>query len=395
MEQAAYKLLESMESSWWYRGRTKALFAALKRAGNGSSEAALDYGAGYGGASSFLGAIAKERYAYEPESDARAKAMTRGYRDVFSTEEEAFARTYNLIGLFDVLEHIEDDKAFLSRAQNALAAEGSLVLTVPAFMFLWSAHDVEHHHFRRYTVGSLKKLLESEGYSVAYASYWNCSLLLPAAVLRLLGNSGGGGLTPHPLLNALFTFVVSVEAAILRWIPLPFGLSIVMVARKAKEKVRKEGLVTKIRFLLRYGISGLTGALIQVVSLYVWVSVLNLKDTYLLGLVVGFVLALIASFLLQKYWAFRDNGKERTPIQFVSYSTVALSGLTLNALLLAGARELSTIFSIDFFQGWYMLAQVFSVGVVSVFNFSMNFLFTFKHARRTGTWKKRSLHSNK
>ncbi len=147
-------------------------------------------------------------------------------------------------------------------------------------------------------------------------------------------------------------------------------------------------------FLLRYGLSGLAGGLTQTVVLYVWVTVLGLTDTYLIGLVVGFIAALILSFLLQKFWAFRDR-ESRSPRQALSYTIVALSGLALNALLLAGAKELFGIIGVDFFAGWYVATQILIVGIVSVFNFSMNFLFTFRHARRAGLWKGTSLDSSK
>lgn len=141
-------------------------------------------------------------------------------------------------------------------------------------------------------------------------------------------------------------------------------------------------------FLARYGISGLTGGAIQVLFLYIWVSLLGLKSTYLLGLVLGFICALIATFALQKYWAFRDKEPNRTLNQLLSYSTVAVLGLTLNSVLLAGAKAVLEWFSLDFFDGWYLIAQIAIVGIVAIFNFSMNFLFTFRHSRRERSWRR-------
>lgn len=139
-------------------------------------------------------------------------------------------------------------------------------------------------------------------------------------------------------------------------------------------------------FLARYGISGITGGAIQVLSLYVWVTLLGLESSYLLGLVLGFICALAATFALQKYWAFRDKESSRTLNQLLSYSTVAVSGLALNALLLAGAEMLFKSLGVDFFHGWYLIVQTGIVCVVAVFNFSMNFLFTFRRARREQSW---------
>lgn len=136
------------------------------------------------------------------------------------------------------------------------------------------------------------------------------------------------------------------------------------------------------RFLLliRYGISGLTGGAIQILFLYAWVTLLGFEKTYLLGVGLGFLVALIVTFLLQKYWAFRDRESSRTSRQFLSYTLVAISGLALNALLLLGAETLCEWLALDFFHGWYLVAQVLIVGIVSIFNFCMNFLFTFRIA---------------
>lgn len=135
------------------------------------------------------------------------------------------------------------------------------------------------------------------------------------------------------------------------------------------------------RFLLliRYGIAGLTGGAIQILFLYVWVTLLGFEKIYLLGLVLGFVIALIITFVLQKYWAFRDQESGRMPRQFLSYTLVAVSGLALNAILLIGAKMLFGWLALDFFHGWYLFAQTGIVCIVSVFNFSMNFLFTFRN----------------
>jgi putative flippase GtrA len=131
-------------------------------------------------------------------------------------------------------------------------------------------------------------------------------------------------------------------------------------------------------FLVRYGVSGVIGGLIQTAFLYVWVSVLGLEKTYLVGLVLGFIVALVVNFLLQKYWTFQDSASHKIPRQLVLYSAVALSGLALNALLLAGSKALFAHLGINFFHGWYVLVQLLIFCIVSVFNLTMNFLFTFR-----------------
>ena len=142
----------------------------------------------------------------------------------------------------------------------------------------------------------------------------------------------------------------------------------------------------RLLFLIRYGISGVIGGAIQVLFLFVWVTLLGLESTYLLGLGLGFIAALIVTFALQKYWAFRDRELSRMSRQLLSYSVVAVSGLALNAVLLAGAKMLFVSLSLDFFHGWYLIVQTGIICVVALFNFGMNFLFTFRHARQQRLW---------
>ena len=136
-----------------------------------------------------------------------------------------------------------------------------------------------------------------------------------------------------------------------------------------------------LSLLARYGISGITGGAIQTLSLFVWVTLLGLEELYLLGLLFGFIMALIITFVLQKYWAFRDRTSHHVARQLVSYTIVAVSGLVLNAALLVGAKILFEWLSVDFFHGWYLVVQTGIVGVVAVFNFFLNFFFTFRQER--------------
>ena len=132
---------------------------------------------------------------------------------------------------------------------------------------------------------------------------------------------------------------------------------------------------------MRYGISGLLGGAIKIFFLFAWVTLLGFQRTYLIGLSIGFVVALLTLFLFQKYWAFRDRNARRAPRQLLSYTAVALSGLALNIVLLASVKAAFGYFSVDFFHGWYVAAEVVITGIVAVFNFSMNLLFTFREAR--------------
>jgi putative flippase GtrA len=143
----------------------------------------------------------------------------------------------------------------------------------------------------------------------------------------------------------------------------------------------------KLGLFLRYGIGGLIGAFVNLAVLFVWVTVLGQEETYLAGLFVGFLLALISTFALQKYWAFKDVSAENLSRQFGLYTLVACSGLLLNAVLLMGAKALFESFSSAFFEGWYLLVQAIAIVIVALSNFCLNYLFTFHRSRDNRTFE--------
>jgi SAM-dependent methyltransferase len=146
-------------------------------------------------------------------------------------EGEAF----DAVLLLDVLEHVEADRASLAALGGRLAPGGRLVVTVPAYRWLWSAHDDANHHVRRYTRAGLVQTAEAAGLRVYEATYYN-TLLFPAAAGarlagRLVGSQGRSGLgIPPPLVNRLLAGVFGAERHLVGRVPLPFGVSVLMVA---------------------------------------------------------------------------------------------------------------------------------------------------------------------
>lgn len=234
MKKEAFQLLHEAESSWWYKGRSLAIRAMLARAKiAGPVDSVLDFGAGFGGMYPELARLSPRVDAFEPDESARAIASQQEYTNTYTTAAEALSKHYSVIGLFDVIEHIEDDAAFLQSLREALTPDGLIVITVPAFQFLWSEHDVAHQHFRRYNKRSLRALLSGAGYEIAAISYWNMLLFIPAALVRLLGRSGSSALGVSGFVHTLLLFVVTLESKILRFILLPFGISLIAVVRKS------------------------------------------------------------------------------------------------------------------------------------------------------------------
>ncbi len=127
---------------------------------------------------------------------------------------------------------MEDDGKTVREIGALLTPQGFFIGTVPAHPFLFGQYDVDAHHFRRYTKKALRAVLEENGFTVEYLGYWNCLLFFPAMLARALGVGSTAALTPHPLIDCLFSLCTYLEAQYLRIGKLPTGLSLVVVAQK-------------------------------------------------------------------------------------------------------------------------------------------------------------------
>jgi hypothetical protein len=138
-----------------------------------------------------------------------------------------------------VIEHLEDDVGAMRELRRIVAPGGALLVTVPAYQWLWSGHDVINHHFRRYTRSSMQRAAEQAGWHQVRTTYFN-SLLLPVAILlrvldrvntRTTESSLDLWVPPEPL-NRLLELPLSLEAKLIhRGGRIPAGLSLLAVFR--------------------------------------------------------------------------------------------------------------------------------------------------------------------
>jgi len=222
---------------WWFVGRRAIIRSIIeKRVRPKDSSRILEAGCGTGGNLAMLGDYGSLE-ALEYDDDARAIARERSGIDVqpgrLPDGIDHVNGPYQLVTLFDVLEHLEEDEASLRSLSKLLASDGKIILTVPALQFLWSDHDVVHHHHRRYSSARLREVLERAGLQVEYISYFN-SLLLPAAILqrlasRLSKKKPAIDEVPSKVLNSFLTKIFSGERLLLNRIRLPLGLSLCAV----------------------------------------------------------------------------------------------------------------------------------------------------------------------
>jgi SAM-dependent methyltransferase len=143
---------------------------------------------------------------------------------------------FDLIALLDVLEHVADDRAALKSIRTKLKPGGKLLVTVPGNPWMWSAHDVSHHHHRRYRRGELKSVAKDAGLEVDFLSPFNSLLFPPIAAARLagrlLGRESADDAMPPALVNRLLRAIFGLEAALIGRVPFPFGVSLAAVLRR-------------------------------------------------------------------------------------------------------------------------------------------------------------------
>lgn len=122
--------------------------------------------------------------------------------------------------------------------------------------------------------------------------------------------------------------------------------------------------------IIKYLIAGGTGAFVNLALLYVLTEIFGLW--YLISTSLAFLTSFFVSFLLQKFWTFGDNDREKMYRQMAAYLAVALANLSLNGLLM--------YFLVGSFRLWYILAQVFVAGAIAVESYFIYKIFIFKQA---------------
>lgn len=236
---------EVEDHSYWYRHRAACIVRLLERFPPGG--AVFDVGGGNGHVSLAMKRAGFAPVVVEPSATAARNARARGLRDVIcATLQDAQFRAGVLpaAGLFDVLEHIEDDHGFLADLARSLRDEGRLYITVPAFGWLWSEHDEQVGHYRRYTLRALRNLLRETGYEVEHACYLFAALAAPIVLCRSLpfrlfgkGRSQQTFVKEHACEGGWLSRGIGGLLAAERWWThggwkVPFGSSCIVVAKK-------------------------------------------------------------------------------------------------------------------------------------------------------------------
>ncbi|MBF0452042.1 MAG: class I SAM-dependent methyltransferase [Candidatus Magnetomorum sp.] len=239
MDQSHFTTIEQIASThWWYQGRRCILTKILNSLHLPEKCQILEMGCASGENLSWLKQFG-DPVGIEPNTWAvqRAKQKNIGtvYQGSLPDHLPEISETFDLITLLDVLEHIENDDLSLLLLKKWITPGGYMVITVPAYSFLWSSLDDINHHKRRYTIHQLKNLLEKNGYSIEYISYFNTFLFPLIYSFRLLdgyfGKAQHSDVTFPHFGNYILKQIFSFES---RWIPqkkFSFGVSLAAVVR--------------------------------------------------------------------------------------------------------------------------------------------------------------------
>jgi SAM-dependent methyltransferase len=243
MERELYQQMAASEDKhWWFAARRSMVRALLSKTARLADANLLDAGCGTGGNLAMLSEFGNV-YGFEYDDEARGHAAKRGIGTIAAgrlPDGIPFDdKLFDGILLTDVLEHIDDDDATLATLSTRLKQGGWLVITVPAFSFLWTRHDVQNHHKRRYRKAELESKLKQAGFDLTYSGYCFMTifpLALLSAWFEKLGIAGlreTGLKQPRPLINMTLRIIASLDAAFIRLgLRLPFGVSCIVLAKK-------------------------------------------------------------------------------------------------------------------------------------------------------------------
>lgn len=242
MDKSLYRtFFEIQQRHWWFVTKKAIVLDTLDRIRQTSlNRSTLDIGCGAG---LMLGALAERG----PTSGMDMSDDAIGFsREIFDGTVKKGSlpddvpypeNSFTLITALDVIEHVDDDVAALKTLRSRLVNDGVLIVTVPAYMFLWSAHDEVNQHKRRYTAKELAAKFLAAGFSIEKLTYFNTLLFPVVFVVRkinnLLGRDGASDVEmPGAIANFVLMKIFGWEKYLLRRLSFPFGVSVLVVARK-------------------------------------------------------------------------------------------------------------------------------------------------------------------
>ncbi len=231
---------DTEDNHWWFRARREIVVDQLRRSLPRDDIDLLDVGCGTGGTLAYFSAeLPRARCrGIEPDPAARARCLDRGL-DVLegtATPMPVASTSQDAVIALDVIEHIEHDEAAARELARSLRPGGIALVTVPAYMWMWGPHDELNHHRRRYVRSEVERLMSDADLEIEFSTYFN-TLLFPLGVVqraaeRVTGRHAATEKAPLTAINAALHAIFEMERPLLRRMQLPWGVSILVVARK-------------------------------------------------------------------------------------------------------------------------------------------------------------------
>lgn len=248
------------DTYWWFVARRRLLGQMLGQRRMRKSAEILDVGCGTGATLDLLQSFGRAQGVDSHPPAIEICSLERGLpAQQAQAEELPFPdHTFDIVTCLDVLEHTEDDIVALREIKRVCAPGATFVAMVPAYGFLWSEHDEALKHRRRYTAHELRNKMTNVGFDVVSSTYFITLLFFPILAVRIWQGLFKRNVYPQTAirelprwLNRLFVELLDVERFLTRFLNLPFGVSLVVVATPTKQVAHlstKESLRNELDF---------------------------------------------------------------------------------------------------------------------------------------------------
>lgn len=227
------------EDHWWFRARHEIIISTIEKIHKlRQGDSILDIGCGSGAFLEYFQKQGCKVTGIDSSYRAVERCRARGLANVIQGDVGYMKMPqdgFDIVTMFDVLEHIDDDMHFLQTVRTLMQPKGCVLITVPAFQWLWTSHDEKNHHKRRYKADQILDLLNVSGLKPIHETYFN-TLLFPLALVRKFMDvfdrdiSESGVAVPWAPVNHLFYEIFRLEKKIINNHRLPYGVSYIVAA---------------------------------------------------------------------------------------------------------------------------------------------------------------------